>query len=42
MMVEYAKTKASKSSETTTQTRISEIVFDMITYWKLDENNYLN
>ena len=41
MIVESIKTKASESSGTTAQTKISEIVSGRITNRKLDENNYL-
>ena len=41
MMTESTKTNTGESSRTTTQMRISEIVFDRITDRKLDENNYL-
>ena len=41
IVVESIETKVGESSETTAQTRISEIVFYKITCQKLDGNNYL-
>ena len=41
MMVECTETKGGESSETMSQMRISEIVFNMITDRKLDGNNYV-
>jgi len=41
MMADSTETKTCESSETTTQTRISDIVSGKITDRKLDGNNYV-
>jgi len=40
-MADSTETKAGESSGTIAQTKISEIVFERITNWKFDGNNYL-